>query len=89
MVELLADVDLFHVFRRLLVITCGIYAFCTIVRSLNRWLPAPGSDRPYESWMRRYLVTQLFRVRLRAFVLDLFQITMLGIIFCYVIILHR
>ncbi len=85
----LAEVDLFHLFRGSLALVCGIYAVISTARALSRWLGPHDPHRPHDGWIKRYLVTQLLRVRIRIFALDLLQIAFLFVLFCYLIILHR
>lgn len=87
-VLILADVDLFHLFRRLLVLVCVIYVLITTIRTLNRWF-GPADPRQHQRLrLKRYLTTQLLRVKTHRFSFDLLQIGILLALFCYLITLH-
>ncbi len=80
--------DLFHLFRRSLVLVCGIYTLLVTYRAVNRWLDAGDPNRPVELKIKRYLTAQLLRTRLGTFVRDLLQIAFLLVVLCYLITLH-
>jgi len=80
--------DIFDLYRRLLAIIVTTYVTVRAVSFVWRWQLAMGSARRWEATTRRYLVVQLLRVRLHRSVLDLLQIAVLAVVFCYLIWLH-
>ena len=86
--ESLGGPDLFHLFRRSLVLVCGIYTLLVTYRAVNRWLDAGDPNRPVQAKIKRYLTAQLLRTRLSTFVSDLLQIAFLLVVLCYLITLH-
>jgi len=83
-----AGPDLFHLFRRSLVLVCGIYTVLVTYRAVNRWLDGGDPNRPAQARIKRYLTAQLLRTRLSTFVSDLLQIAFLLVVLCYLITLH-
>ena len=83
-----AGPDLFHLFRRSLVLVCGIYTLLVTYRAVNRWLDAGDANRPVQARIKRYLTAQLLRTRLGTFTSDLLQIAFLLVVLCYLITLH-
>jgi hypothetical protein len=86
--ESFAGPDLFHLFRRSLVLVCGIYTLLVTYRAVNRWLDAGDPNRPVDARIKRYLTAQLLRTRLGTFASDLLQIAFLLVMLGYLITLH-
>ncbi len=86
--EPFAGPDLFHLFRRSLVLVCGIYTLLITYRAVNRWLDAGDPNRPAQARIKRYLAAQLLRIRLGTFASDLLQMAFLLGVLCYLISLH-
>ncbi len=88
LMQSLAGPDLFHLFRRSLVLVCSIYTLLLAYRAVNRWLDAGDPSRPAQARIKRYLTTQLLRTRVGTFASDLLQIAFLLVVLCYLITLH-
>ena len=86
--EPFAGPDLFHLFRRSLVLLCSIYTLLVTYRAVNRWLDAGDPSRPVQAKIKRYLTAQLLRTRPGTFASDLLQIAFLLVALCYLITLH-
>ena len=86
--ESLAGPDLFHLFRRSLVLVCGIYTLIVTYRAVSRWLDDGDPNRPAQARIKRYLTAQLLRTRMGTFASDLLQIAFLLVVLCYLITLH-
>ncbi len=86
--ELFAEPDLFHLFRRSLVLVCGIYTLLITYRAVSRWLDAGDPSRPAQAKIKRYVATQLLRTRLGTFASDFLQIAFLLVVLYYLITLH-
>lgn len=87
-VPILAEVDLFHLFRQLLALVCVIYVLITTLRTLNRWFGPTDPSQHQRLRLKRYLTTQLLRVKTHRFSFDLVQIGILLALLCYLITLH-
>lgn len=87
-VLILAEVDVFHLFRGLLALVCVIYVLITTIRTLNRWFGPTDPGQHQRLRLKRYLITQLLRVKTHRFSFDLLQIGILLALFCYLITLH-
>ena len=83
------DFDLFYLFRYLLCVFCTIYAIVRTGQTLLRWQRWLWADGQSQALVRRYLMAQLVRVRLRRFGFDVLQIVVLLAIFWQVILLHE
>jgi hypothetical protein len=86
--ESLAATDLFHLFRRSLVLVCAIYTLLVTYRAVNRWLDAGDANRPVQAKIKRYLTAQLLGTRVGTFLGDLIQIAFLLVVLFYLITLH-
>lgn len=87
-VLILAEVDLFHVFRRLLALVCVVYVLITTIRTINRWFGPTDPSQHQRLRLKRYLTTQLLRIKTHRFSFDLLQIGILLALLCYLITLH-
>lgn len=75
---MLAAVDLFFLWRRVLMIACTIYAVIRLAQSGWCWYQRlRGRDRRL-SMARQYLLIQLLRVSPRRFAWELFEIAALA-----------
>jgi len=84
----LVRVDLFFLFRRLLVIVCSVYAAVRLGQSAWRWfnyLIQPG--RSHEL-LRNYLAVYVLSIRFRRFMKDYMQIGALVGVLAVMIWLH-
>ncbi len=86
--ESLVGPDLFHLFRRSLVLVCGIYTLIVTYRVVSRWLDDGDPNRPVQARIKRYLTAQLLRTRMGTFVSDLLHIAFLLVVLRYLITLH-
>lgn len=85
---MLADYDLFVMFRWSLATVCTIYAVVVTIRSLWGWLGWFAGSRE-TAVIGRYTLVLLLRLRLRRFGWELFQIVTLLVLFTGVVYLHR
>jgi len=77
--------DIFDIYRQLLTLVVSSYVVVRTVNSIWRWQSATQSAPKWEAAARRYVVTQLLRVRLRRFALDLLQIgAAAGVLACLI-----
>jgi len=83
------DFDLFYLFRYFLCVVCTIYAAARTGQTLLRWQQWLWADGRSQALVRRYLMAQLVRVRLRRFGFDVLQIIVLLAVFWQVILLHE
>lgn len=77
--------DLFDVYRKTLAIVFGSYAIVKTGHLLWNWQVGSRRAGRHEAVFRRYLVTSLLRTRLRRFWFELLQITVLAMIFTYLV----
>ncbi|MHC4064937.1 MAG: hypothetical protein ACYSUQ_04805 [Planctomycetota bacterium] len=80
--------DIFDLYRQLLAIILATYMVVRLANFIWRWQLASGSARRWESMARRYLVVQFLRIRVRRFVVDLLQLSVLAVVFAYLVWLH-
>ena len=85
---MLADLDLFDLFRWTLGMVCTIYALVCTARTLWGWLVYFGSSRQ-TMVMGRYAAVLLLRIRVRRFAGELIQIALLLVVFGCLVYLHR
>lgn len=83
------DFDPFYLFRYLLCVVCTIYTAARTGQTLLRWQRWLWADGRSQALVRRYLMAQLVRVRLRRFGLDVLQIVVLLAVLWQVILLHE
>jgi hypothetical protein len=84
------DLDLFEVWRRILGITCTVYALVVLSQSLLRWLGHLRSgDGRIGLIARRYVVTRILGVRLKAWWPDLLHIAGLILVLIGLLYAHR
>ena len=82
------EIDLFHLFRRMLALVCCLYAMLHLIRAALRWMGADTLSGPHAVRLQRYVVTQLLRTKLRRFGWDVMQIALLSSLLFYVVSLH-
>lgn len=83
------DVDFFNFFQRLLAIIAGVYATVITLQSLWGWYVwLAGSDR-YMSLLRRYVLVQGLRLRVKAFWGDVIVCILLCVAFVMVWHAHQ
>lgn len=85
---MLAELDLFFFWRRVLVIACTIYAVVRLAQSLYGWYVTLWARDRYTSIARQYLLVQLIRVSPRRFAWDLVDIAILSAIVLGLLYLH-
>ena len=83
------EFDPFYLFRYLLCVVCAIYAVARTGQTLLRWQRWLWADGRSQAFVRRYLMAQLVRVRLRRFGFDVLQIVFLLVVLWQVILLHE
>lgn len=84
------DIDLFEVWRRILEITCTVYALVVMTQSLLRWLGLlQGGDGRVSRITRSYVLARLLGVRLRAWWPDLLHIAGLLLVLAGVLYAHK
>ena len=83
------EIDIFFVFRRFLIIAGTIYTAIRLYQSAQDfWRTISGREK-HKQLMRRYLMLQMFRIRILKFWPQLLQIVALLIILSLLIFLHR
>ena len=82
------NIDLFHLYRRLLSLVVAVYVVVNTVSLVNRWLVAPERPSRTESFVRGYVSTLLLRTRIRRFAWELVQIALLSCLLAYLVLLH-
>lgn len=84
------DLDLFEVWRRILGITCTVYALVVLSQSLLRWVRYAQDDGDRVGRLaRRYVLARILGVRLRRFWPDLLHIAGLLLILAGLLYAHR
>jgi len=84
----LADFDLFDLWRQILVIACWIYAIVTTAQWVYSWYGTLWARDRYTSMARQYLLVQLLRISPRKFVWELVDIAILTAVMIVLIFLH-
>lgn len=85
---MLAELDFFHFYRRLLGLVCCVYAALRLLQALKPWIMEDQTERPMTAWLRRYIITQLMRARFRHFAWDFLQVGFLVALCAYILSLH-
>ena len=79
------EVDLFALYRRLILILSGSYTVVRLIQAIWRWRAATlAADRP-EALLRRWVELSVLRVRVRRFTLGVLQIAVLAGILMYLL----
>ena len=86
----ITNIDLFELWRRMLVVVCGMYTLVRTGQSVWHvyglfW----GQDQRIWSIARRYVIAQMLRTRLRRFAWEGLQIFALALAFAAVLFAHR
>jgi len=79
--------DLFEFYRFLLALLVGVYCVVKLISFLWRWHRFDSRYR-WAPLVRRYVVVQLLRIRVRRFVLDFLQIAALALILILLVSRH-
>ena len=69
---------LFDLYRRLLMIICGVYAAVRLGQGIARWVHRLTGNEKYTRVMRGYVTLLLVSTRLRRFWAELLQIAVLA-----------
>jgi len=83
-----ADLDLFEMYRWLLALVCTVYTVVVTVRSVVNWLAYFRESRR-TAVLGRYTLVLLLRMRLRRFAGELLQIAALVVVLVVLIYAHR
>jgi hypothetical protein len=83
------DVDLFQLWRYLLMIFCTVYTIVRTGESFWRWYLYLWSGDRSTTVMRHYLWVQVLRLRVHRFTLELVQIVALSALFLAISWAHR
>lgn len=87
--ELVPAISIFDLYTHALLIVVGCYVAVRFASFVWRWqIGGREADRS-EAMLRHYVVTLLFRIRLRRFWFDFLQIGVLLAGLAYIIMLHR
>lgn len=79
------DVDLFALYRRVLLILVGTYTVIKLLQFIWRWrVDTLAAARP-EALLRRWVELSALRVRMRRFTLDVLQLVVLAVILVYIV----
>jgi len=90
MLKAWTDLDLFEVWRRILGITCTIYALVVMSQSLPRWLGhLRGGDDRVGRIARRYVLARILGVRLQAWWPDLLHVAGLILVLFGLLYAHK
>ncbi len=81
---MIADLQLFELFRWQLAVICTIYAGVVTWQSLWSWLTWFNTSRPAAA-VGRYAGLLLLRIRMRPFLWELLQIAVLIALFGYIV----
>jgi hypothetical protein len=76
----MTGLQLFDLYRKLLLIVFSTYGTVKLVNFVWRWQLATRRASRHEALLRRYLFLTLLRVRLRRFWLDALQILLLCVV---------
>ena len=82
------EFDLFHFYRFLLTVLVASYALVRLILFLARWHDLGADDPRGVGLLKRYVLVQLFRVRLWRFTRDGLAIGLLLALLTTLIILH-
>jgi len=83
-------IDIFHLYRNALALVCGCYAVIRLLQAVWVLLAAFEQEAGvHGALLRRYLATQLLRVRLRSFGWNLLQVVLLAVVLTQLLVLHR
>ncbi|MHC4442129.1 MAG: hypothetical protein ACYTF1_01625 [Planctomycetota bacterium] len=85
--DVLGNIDLFHMFRWMLATVCTVYVIVCTFKSIVAWLKYFQSSRE-TAVMGRYATLLLIRLRFRRFFWDLCQILILTAILAWVLYAH-
>ncbi len=83
------DVDLFAFYRWVLFIIGTVYTVVVTARSLWSWVEFLWAPERWSGPLRRYVLVQALRIRIRRFTLELAQIAALTAAFFILVWLHR
>ncbi len=86
---LLAELDLFFFWRRVLVIACTIYALVRLIQAAWTWYVRLRGGERYMAIARQYLLIQLLRVSPRRFAWELLDLAVLTLVALALIYLHQ
>ena len=82
---MMPEVDLFAMYRRLLLILVGTYVVMRLIQAIWRWrADTLAAGRP-EALLRRWAELSVLRVRMRRFTFDVLQIAVLAGTLFYVL----
>ncbi len=79
--------DLFDVFRWSLALVCTVYASVQITVTLRAWLVYFATSRE-TALLGRYVSVQLLRLRVRRFLPEVLQITLLLVVLLVIVWVH-
>src|SRR5262245_8073462 len=82
------QLDLFEFFRFILTIACFIYAAVVTIQSVWNWMLYLSGTQRATTLLRRYLIIQLLRLRLRPFAGELVQIAVWTAVLVFLIRMH-
>ena len=85
---ILADLDLFFLWRRILVIACTLYAIVRLAQAARTWYVRLSGRQRHMAIARQYLLIQLLRVSPKRFGWQLLElgvlaVTLLGLIYAH------
>src|SRR5262245_156273 len=80
--------DLFEFWRFILTVACFIYAAVLTVQSIWNWLVYLSGPQRATTLLRRYVIIQLLRLRLRPFAGELLQIGVWSVVLAQLVRLH-
>ncbi len=83
------ELDIFYVWRRLLVIVCTIYTVLRLGQTAVRWRGYLYAGTRTADVMRHYLFVQVLRLKVQRFALELAQILILTGLLLAVMWAHR
>lgn len=80
--------DLFEFFRFLLTVAATTYGVVRLILVIWRWQGVALTAAPESAVLYRYFLVLVLRARFRRFILDLFEIAVLGVLLAVLIGRH-
>lgn len=83
-----AKLDLFEFWRFILTVACFVYAAVVTIQSLWSWMLFLSGPERTTTLMRRYVIIQLLRLRLRPFGGELIQTAIWTVVLVWLVRAH-
>lgn len=83
------SLDLFEFWRWMLAVVCTVYAAIVLIRSAWDWCEFLSGRQKAAVVLRRYILLQLLRLRIRTFGVEIAKIIILCALFIQLVQIHR